>query len=101
MLPACQGQTPPDPSAALDGRGGGYIALLSFRDGTAEIHVINADGSGARRLTNHVAEESCPNLSPDGRTIVFSDRMDRNGRNVTNLTRNAGNDFWPTWARAN
>jgi TolB protein len=41
----------------------------------AEIFVINADGSGRRRLTNHRDDDSHPTWSPDGTKIAF-DRND-------------------------
>lgn len=37
-----------------------------------EIYVMNADGSGIRRLTNHPLLDDWPAWSPDGAKIVFS-----------------------------
>src|SRR6266508_1910858 len=38
--------------------------------GTSEIHVMNADGSGKRRLTrNKAIDDQAPSWSPDGRWI--------------------------------
>ena len=51
-----------------DGR---RIAYLSRRDGTKEIYVVNADGSGQRRLTPRDVLASTPVWSPDGRRIAF------------------------------
>ena len=42
------------------------------RDGKSEIYVINADGSGKRRLTRTAGQEFGPAWSPDGRKIAFS-----------------------------
>lgn len=106
VLPSCQQPAPPDPTAALDGRGGGYIAFHSFRDGNSEIYVMNADGSGARRLTNHLAEDSCPNFAPDAKTIAFTSNRDGNsevyligvdGQGLLRLTDTASAELHPVW----
>ena len=47
------------------------IAFLSKRDGNYEIYVMNADGSGQRRLTRDAALDLSPVWSPDGRKIAF------------------------------
>ena len=41
-------------------------------DHVPEIHVINADGSGQRRLTSDTGFEGNPAWSPDGRRIAFT-----------------------------
>ena len=56
---------------------GSRIVFSSHRDGPSseEIYVMNADGSGQRRLTFHSGHDSIfdiqPAWSPDGRTIAF------------------------------
>jgi TolB protein len=54
------------------------IALGSTRDNpagdpflTAEIYLINPDGTNPRRLTNNAYGDTFPTLSPDGKKIVF------------------------------
>jgi Tol biopolymer transport system component len=42
--------------------------------GETDIYVMNADGSGQRRLTRTAGSEHSPAWSPDGRTIAFSGR---------------------------
>jgi tricorn protease len=37
-----------------------------------DIWIANADGSGARRLTAHIARETSPRFSPDGQWVAFS-----------------------------
>ena len=51
-----------------DGR---RIAFVSNRDGNFELYVMNADGSGQRRLTRNTTTDLNPVWSPDGRTIAF------------------------------
>ena len=46
---------------------------------TAEIYVMNADGTGLTRLTTNAEEERSPAWSPDGRRIVYSCRKGSNG----------------------
>jgi TolB protein len=56
---------------------GTRIAFTSNRDGNPEIYVINADGSGLRRLTNHPGIDVTPTWSPTGTQIAFT--SDRGG----------------------
>jgi TolB protein len=50
-----------DPSWSPDGQ---RIAFSSERDGNLEIYVINIDGSGLTRLTDHPGDDSSPAWSP-------------------------------------
>ncbi len=86
---------------------GAQIAFTSYRDGNAEIYVMDADGSNLRNLTRNPARDYAPAWSPDGGRIAFtSDRdgnweiyvMDANGRNLRNLTKNASTDDAPSWS---
>ena len=82
---------------------------------TAEIHVMNADGSGLTRLTFNAEEERGPDWSPDGSLIVFACRrgppvvptgpptaeicvMNANGTSQVQLTFNSVPDLGPTWS---
>jgi TolB protein len=84
---------------------------------TAEIYVINADGTGApTRLTYNAEEERAAAWSPDGTRIVFMCRigapalpggvlptfeicvMDADGMNPRRLTTNRTPDLTPTWS---
>lgn len=85
----------------------GKIAFVSTRDGNAEIYVINVDGSGATRLTNHPAGDFAPAWSPDGTRIAFYSERDGNaeiyvvnvdGSGLTRLTDNPANDYAPSWS---
>src|SRR5215203_2468731 len=47
---------------------------------SAEIYLMNGDGSNARRITNNTSSEGFPSISPDGRRIVFdSNRLRKEG----------------------
>jgi len=49
----------------------GKIAFESARDGNSEIYVMNADGSGVRRLTFDAAADQCPSWAPNGKVLAF------------------------------
>lgn len=62
--------------AAFSGANG-RIAFQSNRDGNSEIYAMNPDGANPTRLTNNVAWEGEPTVSPDGKRIAFV--TDRHG----------------------
>jgi TolB protein len=82
-----------------------------------ELYVVNADGTGPRRLTRN-AELGDPAWSPDGRKLVFGKRPERSGAacrpagrcheeiyvmnadgtGLRRLTRNAMRDGSPVWS---
>lgn len=80
---AAQGGTPSAEEAtalaALKGQISGRIVWESNRTGAGELYIMNADGTGARRLTSlatpgdPLAWDSYlrPRFSPDGRQILF------------------------------
>ena len=83
------------------------IAFSSNRDGNPEIYVMNADGSGVTRLTDHPGEDWDPKWSPDGQQIAFnSDRagnmavyvMNADGSDVTRLTDHPARHWQPDWS---
>jgi hypothetical protein len=47
------------------------IAFVSTRDGSADIYVMNADGSSQTRLSDDHIHGTLPVWSPDGRQIAF------------------------------
>ena len=70
--------------------------------GNRDVYVINADGTGVKRLTYAAGEDRGPAFSPDGRLIVFTSQrpghgelylMRRDGRDQTRLTRSAPRDL--------
>jgi Tol biopolymer transport system component/predicted small lipoprotein YifL len=100
-IPAAATETP----VPLNGRGGGRIVYASKRDENYDIYVMNADGSGQRRLTFHPAEDTDPAWSPDGRMIAFTSYrsgtfevyvMNADGSNLRQLTHGGG--WGPSWS---
>jgi Tol biopolymer transport system component len=91
-------------SGTLDGFWGltwtpdGKIVYRSLASGTADLWLMNADGSNQRQLT-HEGYNSAPIVSSDGQNIFFMSyqsgmnnvwRMDINGGNKKQLTRSGG-----------
>ncbi len=77
---------------------------------TSEIYVMNADGTGQKRLTTNDVEDWGPDWSPDGKRIAFARPgsapfsdfdvhvMNADGSNATDLTPGPGRDFSPAWS---
>ena len=72
-----------------------------------DIYVMNADGSGTRRLTHNARYNAEPAWSPDGRKIAFRSTrngnrdiyvMNADGSGKRNLTRNPAQDGSPSWS---
>ena len=103
----------------------GLITFTSVRDGDMEIYTMKPDGSDVRRLTNRPGPDGGPFFSWDGRRIAFRGRMetgqamedyrallkqalwrpteleifvmDRDGRNLRQVTKLKGANFAPSW----
>jgi Tol biopolymer transport system component len=83
------------------------IAFASTRDGNSEIYVMNADGTNQTRLTNNLADDQNPSMSPDSSKIAFTSNrdsayyqiylMNADGTNVTRLTNHSAMDFSPSF----
>ncbi len=76
-------------------------------DDSAEIYVMNADGSGVTRMTDNHNFDGQPIWSPDGSKIVFvSDRdgnteiyeMNADGSSPTNLSNSPAFEELPAWS---
>lgn len=91
-----------EPAWSFDRR---QITFISGRDGSAVLYVMNADGSGQRRVANNAVVNSArtPAWSPNGQQIVFaagqegSDGLyviDVTGANLRHLTTSGRNPSW-------
>lgn len=87
---------------------GTKLAFMSQRDGNPEIYVVNRDGSGLRRLTNHPENDVTPTWSPTGNQIAFTSNrtgrpqiwvMNADGSGQHQITRETWCDR-PTWSPA-
>ncbi|MCI0710380.1 MAG: DUF5050 domain-containing protein [Chloroflexi bacterium] len=91
---------------------GSQIAFVSYRDGNAEVYVMDSDGENITRLTtSETAKESYPAWSPDGSQIAYASdsdgdfeiyviNTDGSGEPVQ-ITDNAANDSYPAWSSDN
>jgi len=98
LVAAC---TSPPPAPA------GKIIFESYRDGNAEVYMMDEDGSNLVNLTNNPAYDGAPAWSPDGQQIAFTSErdgaaniyvMDADGTNVVRLTDEGGNSAVPAWS---
>ncbi len=72
--------TPPTPSGLPAGKIV-YVCQVFRRSTSDQICIMNADGSGQRRLTtNDTAKHFYPTLSPDGNYVLFSSNMSGPGK---------------------
>ncbi|HEX8924791.1 MAG TPA: DPP IV N-terminal domain-containing protein, partial [Terriglobales bacterium] len=88
---------------------GKRIAFQSWRSGTQEIWVAQADGSGPEKLTSFEASlTGSPDWSPDGKQIAFDSRPDGRshiyvitveGGKPQPMTQGDNNDIVPSWSR--
>jgi TolB protein len=74
---------------------------------TRNIWMVNADGSGERRLTNGTKDEYHATPSPDGKKIAFVSELngsrdiwivDADGQNAVPLTDDPGTEDHPAWS---
>jgi len=81
--------------------------LSSSADVFDELYVMNANGTGQRRLTRTAANESRPSWSSDGRKIAFTREvggsfelyvMNADGSAQRRLTPNSPVDRWVAYA---
>jgi TolB protein len=91
------------PAFSPDGK---HIAFGSSRDGDFDLYVMNADGSGVRRLTRSPGLDMRPAWSPDGRRIAFTSNrdgryqvyvMNADGSSPRRVTCGAERDDYPGW----
>ncbi len=74
---------------------------------STEIYIMNADGSGQKRLSSEPGTVTEPSWSPDGKKIVFVSQRDGNneiyvmnadGSEQKRLTNNTAVDLTPSWS---
>lgn len=82
---------------------------IAFQRSDGHLYVMNADGSGARRVTSSLSPQADPAWSPDGRWLAFTQRrpgtpireiwlMTPEGTNVRQVTRLNAQNYTPAWA---
>lgn len=85
------------------------VAFARMVGATADVFVMNADGSGLRRLTTDPGNDASPSWSPDGARIAFdSDRngtgdvyvINVDGTGETLLSPPGSNEWFPSWSPA-
>src|SRR4051794_6393323 len=81
--------------ATFPGQNGKIIFTVSLGDGYSEFDLMNPDGTGKTRLTDHLGQITSPAWSADGKKIAFeTDRyrgsdiaaMNADGTGLTRLT---------------
>ncbi len=85
----------------------GRIAFISFRDGNADIYVMDADGHNETQLTFNPNDDHSPTWSSDGSRIAFVSKgvgygdiyvINADGTQLTRLTSDPGEDRRPVWS---
>jgi len=85
---------------------GTRIAFASAREGSFDIYVMNADGTGSTRLTTSKVNDRRPSWSPDGTRIVFARSVDESrlfvmnedGTGARRVTDDAAPESEPAWS---
>ena len=74
--------------------------IAHMRDEPEGLYVMQADGTGQRKLAGKVDRDAAPSWSPDGKQIVWSDGhgsiniIDTDGRNAGVLTKDGRDPVW-------
>jgi Tol biopolymer transport system component len=98
------------PDTAVDGLFPACQGTLVYDAGTSQrrhLFSLRADGTHRSQLTFGKVDDTAPALSPDGRRVAFTRRVDGNadvwmvnvdGTGLTRLTRNRAFDGFPSWS---
>ena len=79
---------------------------LALDSASAEVWVMDVDGTDRQQLTSNESEDSYPVWSPDGKQLAFQSNRDGNfgiytmnidGTGVTRLTDSPTDETGPTW----
>jgi Tol biopolymer transport system component len=90
--------------------GGTLITFTRWTSTSADVWIMNADGTGQKKLTTSSAWDDNPQFSADGSRIVFSTNrnghfdiysMTLTGGSLKRLTTSTGDDFDPAWSPDN
>jgi TolB protein len=92
-----------DPQWSPDGR---KLVYVSCQNEAPDIYIMNADGSGQKRLTTDDGRDEDPEINSTGKYILFSSTrnpgnnadifiMDIDGKNQKPLTDHIGSDIYP------
>ena len=95
-----------DPKFSRDGK---WLAFVSHRNLNQDIFALHLETQELKRLTTHPGEDSSPDWSPDGESIVFSSNregipdfdiytMSVNREQLTNLTKSGMVELNPAWS---
>ena len=105
-LLACGDDTPSAPVIKTEEPAN--IVFYSRRAGTlAKLYMMKPDGSGIEALTDGAGNDLWPDLSPDGRRVVFASNrggdndihvLELASRTITTLNRDPADDNWPRWS---
>lgn len=104
QLPLQDAQGMLEPAWSPDGK---KVAFVSYRTGTSQIWLMQADGSQLTNLTRTTSYERNPAWSPDGTRIAFTSNrtgnwdvwvMQSDGSRPENLTNHPAYDADPAWS---
>jgi len=89
-----------DPAWSPDGT---KIAFSSRRSGSYDVYVMNADGTGTRRLTSTRADDLHPTWSPDGQQVAFARSGDivvvgADGSGARSILASGAEESEPAWS---
>jgi len=85
----------------------GVLALAFNTTSANDVYTMSADGSKLTNLTNHPADDTTPQWSPDGQLIAFASTrdgrsqiyvMNADGSGLRRVSQSAASDFSPTWS---